>query len=71
MVLLKLGNFKDFKLNLFKRIQNQKLVVEHPRKLTLFAFPNMVDRMRERLSTEKLMDRIEKMQISLEKAAAK
>ncbi len=51
-----------------KRIQNQKVIVEHPPKPTPFAFPIMVDRMRERLSTEKLMDRIEKMQLRLEKA---
>ncbi len=53
------------------RIQHQKIVVEHPPKPTPFAFPIMVDRMRERLSTEKLMDRIEKMQVRLEKAANK
>jgi len=54
-----------------KRIQNQKIMVEQPPKPTPFAFPIMVDRMRERLTTEKLMDRIEKMQVRLEKAADK
>lgn len=63
MVLLKLANYKVFKLNLVNRIHNQKVVIEyHPKKTTPFAFPIIVDRMRERLSTEKLMDRIEKMQ---------
>ncbi len=54
-----------------KRIQNQTIIVKDPPKPTPFAFPIMVDRMRERLSTEKLMDRIEKMQVNLEKAAAR
>jgi len=52
-----------------KRIQEQQVVVKQPPKPTPFAFPIMVDRMRERLSTEKLMDRIEKMQLRLERAA--
>ena len=52
-----------------KRIQGQQVVVTHPPKPTPFAFPIMVDRLRERMSNEKLMERIEKMQVQLEKAA--
>ncbi|QDV31806.1 putative ATP-dependent helicase Lhr [Planctopirus ephydatiae] len=43
-------------------------LVELPR-FTPLAFPLMVDRLRERLTSEKLEDRIRKMQIPLEKAA--
>ncbi len=52
-----------------RRIQGQHVVVTHPPKPTPFAFPIMVDRLRERMSNEKLMERIEKMQVQLEKAA--
>ena len=40
------------------------------RRPTPFAFPLMVDRMREKLSTEKLSDRVARMVRQLEKAAA-
>lgn len=36
---------------------------------TPFAFPLLVDRLREKLSSEKLADRVRRMQVSLEKAA--
>jgi ATP-dependent Lhr-like helicase len=36
-------------------------------KATPFAFPIMVDRLREKLSSEKLEDRIKKMTLLLEK----
>ena len=52
-----------------QRIQGQHVVVTRPPRPTPFAFPIMVDRLRERMSNEKLMDRIEKMQLQLEKAA--
>lgn len=50
-----------------KRIQNQQINFKHPERFTPFAFPIMVDRLRERLSSEKLIDRIRKMQVQLEK----
>ncbi|MEO1514145.1 MAG: ligase-associated DNA damage response DEXH box helicase [Bacteroidota bacterium] len=50
-----------------KRIGSQKIVLQQPHKPTPFAFPIMVDRLRERLSSEKLKDRIEKMTLLLEK----
>ncbi len=43
------------------RISKQKIVIREPDRPTPFAFPIMVDRMREKLSTEKLEDRIKRM----------
>jgi ATP-dependent Lhr-like helicase len=51
------------------RINRQVLTVKHPPKTTPFAFPIMVDRLRAKLSSEKLEDRVHKMQIQLEKYA--
>ena len=42
-------------------IQGQKLCFTYPKKPTPLAFPLMVDRLREKMSTEKLEDRIRKM----------
>ena len=47
------------------RIQHQELLLEHPAKATPFAFPIMVDRMREKLSSEKLEDRVARMRLQL------
>lgn len=44
-----------------ERIQNQRLILTRPEKPTPFAFPILVDRLRERLSSEKLEDRIRRM----------
>jgi ATP-dependent Lhr-like helicase len=44
-----------------ERIAKQKIVIMHPEKPTPFSFPIMVDRLREKLSTEKIEDRIRKM----------
>jgi ATP-dependent Lhr-like helicase len=46
-----------------ERISHQKIIIKHPDKPTPFAFPIMVDRLREKLTTEKLEDRIRKMAI--------
>ncbi|MBT1685050.1 ligase-associated DNA damage response DEXH box helicase [Dawidia soli] len=43
------------------RIAHQKIMITYPKKPTPFAFPIMVDRMREKLTTEKIEDRIRKM----------
>jgi ATP-dependent Lhr-like helicase len=43
------------------RINHQKIVITRPDKPTPFAFPIMVDRLREKLTTEKIEDRIRKM----------
>lgn len=50
-----------------KRIQSQKITLKYPECFTPFAFPIMVDRLRERLTSEKLIDRITRMQLQLEK----
>ena len=44
-----------------ERISHQKIWITHPHHPTPFAFPIMVDRMREKLTSEKLEDRIRKM----------
>jgi ATP-dependent Lhr-like helicase len=43
------------------RINHQKIMITHPDKPTPFAFPIMVDGMREKLTSEKLEDRIKRM----------
>ncbi len=50
-----------------QRINSQKIILKYPEKPTPFAFPIMVDRLRDKLSTESLMDRIKKMQLQFEK----
>lgn len=50
-----------------KRIQEQKVLLSRPAKATPFAFPIIVDRLRGRLSSEKLEDRIKKMKLQLVK----
>jgi ATP-dependent Lhr-like helicase len=49
-----------------ERISNQKIVIKEPDKPTPFAFPIMVDRTREKLTSEKLADRIKRMMIEWE-----
>lgn len=46
-----------------ERINNQKIIITEPAKPTPFAFPIMVDRLREKLTSEKLEDRVKKMQL--------
>jgi ATP-dependent Lhr-like helicase len=47
------------------RIQESRIVLTFPRRLTPFCFPIKVDSMREDLSSEKLEDRVKKMQMQL------
>ena len=49
-----------------KRIASQEIRVTYPEKPTPFCFPILVDRLRERMSSEKLEDRIKKMTLQLE-----
>ncbi|GAB5556149.1 MAG: ligase-associated DNA damage response DEXH box helicase [Schleiferiaceae bacterium] len=51
--------------NALKRIENQEIVVTYPEMPTPMAFPIMVDRLREKMSSENLADRIRKMQAEL------
>ena len=46
-----------------ERIARQKIVITRPEKPTPFAFPIMVDRLREKLTSEKLEDRIKRLAI--------
>ena len=52
-----------------QRISEAKLVVTNPKRTPPLAFPMLVDRTREKLSSEKLADRIRRMQSVLERAA--
>ena len=50
-----------------ERINNQEIIIKEVDRFSPLAFPIFVDRLRERLSSEKLLDRIMKMQKELEK----
>lgn len=50
-----------------ERIQKQEIIWKACKKPTPFSFPIMTDRLREKLTSEKLMDRIQKMTLALEK----
>lgn len=49
------------------RIQQSKIILKFPERLTPFCFPIKVDSMREDLSSERLEDRVRKMQVMLSK----
>jgi len=51
------------------RMAASRIVIETPAKVTPLSFPLLVDKLRERLSSETLADRIARMQTELEKAA--
>jgi len=51
--------------NMLERISKGKIVLRWPTKLTPFCFPLKVDSMREDLSSEKLEDRVRRMQSQL------
>jgi ATP-dependent Lhr-like helicase len=51
--------------NMLERIQKGRIVLRFPQQLTPFCFPLKVDSMREDLSSEKLEDRVKKMQAQL------
>jgi ATP-dependent helicase Lhr and Lhr-like helicase len=46
-----------------ERIAKQKIIITNPDKPTPFAFPIIVDRLREKLTSEKLEDRIKRMAV--------
>ncbi len=52
--------------DMLQRIQQSKIIITSPQQLTPFCFPIKVDSMREDLSSEKLEDRVKKMQQQLE-----
>ncbi|MEO5561870.1 MAG: ligase-associated DNA damage response DEXH box helicase [Chitinophagaceae bacterium] len=53
--------------DMLHRIQESKIILTFPERLTPFCFPIKVDSMREDLSSEKLEDRVRKMQLQLER----
>jgi ATP-dependent helicase Lhr and Lhr-like helicase len=53
--------------NMLERIQQSKIILTYPTQLTPFCFPIKVDSMRENMSSEKLEDRVKRMQAQLEK----
>lgn len=52
--------------NMLERIQKSTIVITFPQRLTPFCFPIKVDSMRENLTSEKLEDRVRRMQSQLE-----
>jgi ATP-dependent Lhr-like helicase len=48
-----------------QRIGKQRIRLEHPDKISPLAFPIMVDRLREGLSSEQLLDRIQRLTVQL------
>ncbi|NBP70919.1 MAG: DNA ligase-associated DEXH box helicase, partial [Cytophagia bacterium] len=48
------------------RINSQKIILRSPEKPTPFAFPIMVDRLREKISNEKLEDQVRRMVLQYE-----
>ncbi len=53
------------------RMENSKIKIVYSEHPTPMSFPIMVNRFREKLSSEKLSDRVKRMQVKLEKAAVK
>jgi ATP-dependent Lhr-like helicase len=52
--------------DMLERIQKGKIIITFPRRLTPFCFTIKVDSMREDLSSEKLEERVKRMQMQLE-----
>jgi ATP-dependent Lhr-like helicase len=61
----------DYKrlIDALTKINKQEIALKYPEKITPFAFPIMADRLRQKLTNEKLSDRILRLKKSLEKAA--
>jgi ATP-dependent Lhr-like helicase len=51
--------------NMLERIQQSTIIITFPQQLTPFCFPIKVDSMRENLTSEKLEDRVRRMQSQL------
>ena len=52
-----------------QRLAQSKVVLVEPKRFSPLSFPLLVDRTRNKVSSEKLADRIKRMQLALEKAA--
>jgi ATP-dependent Lhr-like helicase len=57
--------------NSLRRLSQAKLIVTTPENFTPLAFPLMADRLRHQLSSEKFLDRVERLVTRLERAASK
>jgi ATP-dependent helicase Lhr and Lhr-like helicase len=55
--------------DMLQRVQKSKIILTFPERLTPFCFPIKVDSMRENLTSEKLADRVRRMQEQLEKSS--
>lgn len=53
--------------DMLHRIQHSRIVIMYPQRLTPFCFPIKVDSLRENLTSEKLEDRVRRMQQQLER----
>ena len=53
--------------DMLHRIQESRIIITFPQKLTPFCFPIKVDSMREDLSSEQLEDRVKRMQLQLDR----
>lgn len=51
------------------RIEDSEIIIKTPKRMTPLAFPLLVDKLRERLSSETLAERVIRMQKQLENAA--
>jgi ATP-dependent Lhr-like helicase len=51
--------------NMLERVQGSNIIITFPKQLTPFCFPIKVDSMRENLTSEKLEDRVKRMQAAL------
>jgi ATP-dependent helicase Lhr and Lhr-like helicase len=54
--------------DMLNRIQHSNIVLTFPQRLTPFCFPIKVDSLRENLTSEKLVDRVKRMQQQLNAA---
>ena len=55
--------------NTLQRLSASRVVITNPKRTPPLAFPLLIDRTRDRVSSEKLSDRIKRMQRALERAA--
>ncbi|HJU45907.1 MAG TPA: ligase-associated DNA damage response DEXH box helicase [Chitinophagaceae bacterium] len=51
--------------DMLQRVQKSKIIIQFPQRLTPFCFPIKVDSLRENMSSEKLEDRVRRMQKQL------
>lgn len=51
--------------DMLRRIQQSNIIITFPQRLTPFCFPIKVDSMRENITSEKLEDRVKRMQVQL------